>query len=489
MAIRVQHHYGGAAGIAAFAAGRGQAQERERKYNFALLEQQQRFAQRMAPSLRRYAAAAQSTDAVAGHWEDPLDKAADPAAAMKARDRRRRLGRARPGDEPTFMPDPTKEDIAAAATEEENTAKATETKRVDTDRYFSDRFSTLPPIPEDAGTDERKDLESIRRGLHELARSPKHDRTDDAVANSYDMEEERYRSIIASIPTKTLDERFAENTLTRDGVTYEYNKKTGNWEVLHDTKPEKVEPPPKPEEVEDTYRKRLAERVAQRKAYIESQKHRYMDSESDKLLKSEYDRVVGESFDRFPDPIRNPLPMETPTRNALGQTAGFAPQPEGTIIWQDKNQKGQRVRVAGEDGEEFEGELINPQAGKRGGKQVVRKDDGKSYWVNDDQILGEVESSGATGEAAAPANPVEAWAQYSRGGLPAAERAGLYSQLTPEQRSIADSLAPVKDEYREGAGQYPVVNSAEEYKNIKPGEQYIDARIGNVKQKPQEEVQ
>ncbi len=128
MAIRIEHSASPAAvGMAAFAAGRGKARQRQQKYSFDLARDQQRIQSRQQGLKYRAVAGGARQQRLqqnpfgqqaAGEWSDPLVGASGQDAVQirsqqEANARARRLGKPEPspGIDPIFTPAPTRDEI------------------------------------------------------------------------------------------------------------------------------------------------------------------------------------------------------------------------------------------------------------------------------------------------------------------------------------------------------------------------------------------
>ena len=248
MGIRFEHQPGAVVGMAAYAAGRGKARQRQQKYALDLLQDDRRLQARRQDQFQgfKYRAALQGMrgqrrlgdqEVGPGTIVDPLqdalntksfwdDKAGRKAAVrvraqQKASARARRMGKPipYPDAEVTYNRGQTKyerdREDALADYERRREDKLEDTATATTRKSAQDAITALPPIPDYVEANDQRFLGNLKQGMHELL-SGKFDLNDPAVLDQLYEAMETYRRVLGQIPKPSVADKAQEGIVYMD---------------------------------------------------------------------------------------------------------------------------------------------------------------------------------------------------------------------------------------------------------------------------------
>src|SRR3990167_3528585 len=207
MAIRLEHQPVGISGLAAYAAGVGRAKERKSKYVTDLLQSQQARAD-------KYNLLAQQQQFILGRDREGarMDAAAD------ARRNAMRVGEIELDARLGMQQDESRaKDIG-----EKDNLDFSRSEFEDRREYARSTLSKLPPIPEYAPADVRRNLEKSRSAIAEMATS-KFDLADPDTGAAFDDAVRSYQTDLGSTPKPSQAEQANRDTVYRDATGKAYD--------------------------------------------------------------------------------------------------------------------------------------------------------------------------------------------------------------------------------------------------------------------------
>jgi len=307
MGIRVSHFAGGAAGLAAYAAGRGKGRQRQQKYMMNLFRDQQRMQIKYGGG-RRGSGGRKLLVQPEGTWVDPLAAIGDGEGAAgqriqmkaqrRANERARRMGKEAPHPEADiqFKRAKTKEEIRRdqeLADREHREAREDKRFAAQGRRAWKQTIiGNLPAVPKTL-TDpiQRKHLMDLREGILKVLGSKEWDLRDPDTLEALDEALDEYQETIANHQEPSRSEKIKDDRAYRDDKTGEYFDEPGpgrtEWSVSRD---EPAIKPPDKVDLGKTYR--------DRKAYVQYYEDEWKDKDGniipDKL--AEVKRRAAEEF-------------------------------------------------------------------------------------------------------------------------------------------------------------------------------------------------